>query len=817
MSQAEDLLNSLTADDTTDGSTITRVANGEVEEHIVIDKKRYIIVPDNLKRIAVQYDHNVETVTFDCPRYWDGRDISSMRILIVCARGNGQKTTMATTNVVVDETDNSIFHFDWEIDEWVTTYNGKITFLVCATKTDADGNLENHWNSELNKDMYVSEGMDCNEVFKQEYPDVYAQILMRLDDVEGFFETAVTREEFNQSSNTKADKTTVDTELGKKANKTDVENALGTKANKTDVDNALSTKADKTTVDTELGKKANKTDVDNALSTKADKTTVESLTSTKADKTTVETIQSSLIENTRKTEALWQFHQGVTHWFEDDSASVYQRDVPSGAKMASLKQIGGKTIVWNQMAECSDYPTDRDGITFSAQGDKNTFIINGTATNYSNANGWFKINTHVECIKNSIGHKIFMKMKKISGTYSGTLTFGITATNVQIRMNESCICINNSSVENVSFINLFAESVFNNLEVALLFIDLTLMFGAGNEPSTVEEFEAMFPEDYYEYNEGTLMSMPCNEVVEQGKNLLDYEKRDEYTGYNFIADNALIVDNTYPSIRVYEFNAKSGEEYTYYVSVLKNITCAFGNGNSIDNLLQIAYSKVTESTMITVTVPDGYDKMYICIDSSYKELFFVAKGNYSEISPYHCISHPIPQAILDLDGYGDSVSDDIFNYIDYDRKQYVKRVGKVDLGTFGWIKVNSYGTATRYDAPEFKFKSSVTKIICSKYTKIDIPKADVEGYNIHGVEFHIMIQSTKYTDPASFKSAMSGVMLYYELAEPVITDISDLLISAAPFDVEPGGTLTFKNTNGDGYRVPIHNSVEYAVKLEEVL
>lgn len=36
-----------------------------------------------------------------------------------------------------------------------------------------------------------------------------------------------------------------------------------------------------------------------------------------------------------------------------------------------------------------------------------------------------------------------------------------------------------------------------------LFIDLTQMFGAGNEPSTVEEFKALFPNDSYAYNTGT--------------------------------------------------------------------------------------------------------------------------------------------------------------------------------------------------------------------------------------------------------------------------------------------------------------------------
>lgn len=39
---------------------------------------------------------------------------------------------------------------------------------------------------------------------------------------------------------------------------------------------------------------------------------------------------------------------------------------------------------------------------------------------------------------------------------------------------------------------LTAGTVFNNVKIKIQIFDLTLMFGAGNEPTSVEEFEAMF-------------------------------------------------------------------------------------------------------------------------------------------------------------------------------------------------------------------------------------------------------------------------------------------------------------------------------------
>lgn len=171
MSQAEDLLNSLTTD-------------GEVEDHIVIGNDRFITVPQSLKKIAVQFDNNVRTVTFDCPRYSDGRDLSTMSILVNYMRPDGKPGQYSADNVTIDETDNTIIHFDWEIREHVTRVNGTLSFLVCAKKTNPDGTNENHWNSELNQDMTISKGLNCSGVIVEDYPDLIAQILIRLDDVE---------------------------------------------------------------------------------------------------------------------------------------------------------------------------------------------------------------------------------------------------------------------------------------------------------------------------------------------------------------------------------------------------------------------------------------------------------------------------------------------------------------------------------------------------------------------------------------------------------------------------------------------------------
>ncbi len=180
MSQAEDLLYGLTEEEIELMSV-----EPETEGHIVVGSDRKITVPEGLRRIAVQYDHRVETVTFDCPRYWDGLDMSTMVVLINYRLANGEIGCYPADNVTVDETDDTIMHFDWTVTRNVTPVNGKLSFLVCVKKTDEDGDVDNHWNSELCSDMYISEGLECTEHIEEEYPDLISSMLLSLNNKVG--------------------------------------------------------------------------------------------------------------------------------------------------------------------------------------------------------------------------------------------------------------------------------------------------------------------------------------------------------------------------------------------------------------------------------------------------------------------------------------------------------------------------------------------------------------------------------------------------------------------------------------------------------
>ena len=81
----------------------------------------------------------------------------------------------------------------------------------------------------------------------------------------------------------------------------------------------------------------------------------------------------------------------------------------------------------------------------------------------------------------------------------------------------------------------------------------------------------------------------------------------------------------------------------------------------------------------------------------------------------------------------------------------------------------------------------------------------------------IIIVDSDYTNTSDLKSALSGVLLYYELAEPIITPITENLDSFRTLEVEQGGSITFKsNLDSDGIHMPVMNKESYFIKTIDV-
>lgn len=206
MSKAEELLDSLSIEDIQPFTS-----QPDIEGHIVIDKDRIIHVPTELKRIAVQYDSNIETVTFDCPRYWDEHDLSEMNIYInYKLPGNlinniGQSLVK---NLRINEDDENIINFDWTIGPILTNNKGDLPFSVCAkSKTNQDSDEAIRWYTEINTELTISEGMDgsgdIEDNYEDLFPDVINDIISKLDGINATYDEKL--EAFNTNATSKTE------------------------------------------------------------------------------------------------------------------------------------------------------------------------------------------------------------------------------------------------------------------------------------------------------------------------------------------------------------------------------------------------------------------------------------------------------------------------------------------------------------------------------------------------------------------------------------------------------------------------------------
>ena len=192
-----------------------------------------------------------------------------------------------------------------------------------------------------------------------------------------------------------------------------------------------------------------------------------------------------------------------------------------------------------------------------------------------------------------------------------------------------------------------------------------------------------------------------------------------------------------------------------------------------------------------------------------------------DFSVYHKNSYPIPQAILDLDGYGDGVSDDVYNYVDWEEKKYHKRVGKYTIdGSENIVKEDSYWvmTVTDFEKP----RPLTINANCVNF-KIDLEYSAKWGNMVvrrRSNGFAFTDSESKFANANEVKDyfQQNNETIYYELDEEQIIDISDIIDNTfqEPIEVEAGGTLTFQNSNGDGYKIPVPNEEEYIVSLAEV-
>lgn len=421
-----------------------------------------------------------------------------------------------------------------------------------------------------------------------------------------------------------------------------------------------------------------------------------------------EHLKADLKHANRRISVLYDLGKGITHRYETDSDVAYSKDVPSGAKVMDVKMVGGKSVVGNNQILLKNFDKEVNGVHVKFDSAKSSITLTGTLTD---------INYSISLFNNSIPitprHKYYkenqttMKLsyRVLEAVGENSISWSIKNTAEILTAPDNAHFSACYIYSDVKYPGPPVGTVFNETFNAIL-VDLTQMFGAGNEP-TLEQCREIFASESYPYNAGTLTSADVTAVQ--------------------VGDKVIPLPN--------KISLKSA-------------------GSVYDSLE-----------------------------------FYEQDGKYYQ--------------------------------------KHTQRVGVVDLGSLPTDKWFRRPTSYRWDILNWTSDASklvfggIRNILCSAYDRKSItgpysenPSMGICVNNTYSSAMpSIDIDDGRYENLNDFVASLPGVLLYYELATPIVT-VTEVDNRFDAVDCKAGDKITFVG-NSD-YHLPVPNEEEYLIALNEV-
>jgi len=482
---------------------------------------------------------------------------------------------------------------------------------------------------------------------------------------------------------------------------------------------------------------------------------------------------------------------GVT----DKVPYLFRKSAGDGANRERDSIVGG-TVAWNQLLQKStfsytggDCTTDADGVatfTASASGQQAYRSVTCYATHVILVSITFKTTTASS----------YVRMRAFANDVASIAT-------TSWQTGYSMYKPPNSGNQTVGVIDR-RESGWDAITIdPPMVFDLTQMFGStiADYIYTLESTEAgagvalfrsLFPAPYYAYNTGELKSVTgLSAHVMRGFNQWDgeYEKATiNWTTYIFTpnASGRWSSKNYIPVI----------PDTAYYIThTSNNVVCGYtdnqGNGGRALTVSSHLFTVPSDVHFIKFGINETAQPTDVCINISNAAL----NGTYE---PYDGHSYPL-DSDLTLRGIPKL---DASNNLYYDGDTYAadgtvtRKYAIVDLGSLSWSTTSSGNHYAGIDNPQKLGNAVIAHAVCGRYVASSpsgygsIDKAFAIGMN--GTN-SVYIHDSTYdnVDAATFKTAMSGVYLVYELATPTTE-------SADPYNpiqiVDPNGTEEYVST-----------------------
>lgn len=491
----------------------------------------------------------------------------------------------------------------------------------------------------------------------------------------------------------------------------------------------------------------------------------------------------------------------VGDWYTEDKVTSFANEVnvPSNAyPYAEMQMVGGMSRKGNQLI---------DSIVFiglnTTKDEIGTHSIVGTNTDTgSTYHGWYWYTTEYNI---AVG-ETYTLSATVTSKSEKTFEIGLENTTTK----RYSLSANTPQKVSVSF-----EKDETHRTIVMYFIGTV----STDEKFTIEDIQlekGTTAHDFEPYTD-TLIDAKVDEVVSVGKNLWH-----PFEGGYLSNIDGTISKGDITVLACTDYIATEGSDITIVSSAYKaDVPSAyayrlglFGTDKKwISNILLTTnqpikvsdYINLNELKYIRVSAPsDLYDSLQ------------VEKGSTATVySPYKEVTKLIPQAIIDLcPNYGIGVNSDCYNYIDFENKKYHKRVGVVDLGSLNWIYESISSGDNYYSRDISNSAKAYGNVICARFNNDNVSTSTLRNNAFVSSGRNLNITANGFnSDATAFKTAMNGVMLYYELATEEVVDLADVWVEDLDIlNVEGNGTVKFSYENDDVYNVDVPSTILYQEK-----
>lgn len=521
--------------------------------------------------------------------------------------------------------------------------------------------------------------------------------------------------------------------------------------------------------------------------------------------------------------AVGSAEQLLSTQFVEDSVP-YKFRTSGGSKDIGNREydeIVGGSIVWNQLASLLSMSTmTYNGITYTYNSATNTYTVSGTA---SATSAITLTESNINLLTN---HVYYLPDIRPSGTVGMYFVNGYYANySKMFKMTQN---------ETNRYLTLrYQSGVAPQNEVLKMncqLFDLTAMFGStiadyiyslesAEAGKGVAFFKSLFPNDYYPYNAGELLSVEGL----QSHDTVGFNQWDEEWQLGYI--NPSTGDYSPRSDRICSKN---------YIPVLPDTAYYFKDPSPAymtavwydENQARIRnYSPHNEvitspsnARYLRFSMPSEYGTTYkndICINLSW------SGWRNGEYEPYKKHSYALDSSltlrgILKLNAQNELYFDgDVYSHDGKVQRKY----GVVDLGSLTWnYQADSLRFSTTSLSSVIKKPSTddgIANILCGiykagSYASVSVSNPPNMTLAVHQTYGYVYVVNTSYTDATAFKTAMSGVMLVYELATPTEETAEPY---ASPQNVDDFGTEEYISGN----LVPVGHNTKYPANLRDKL